>query len=346
MYPTIQSVVNVGDHKQLAPTVMTRGREHLNPYAEQIYLAQFGRYAALGFPMVKLGSQLRATEGLMWFSNERCYFGELVDGEGTALDHPSRQLSRRIRRFHQKAFNHESHWLFLNVKNSVNGYEGKSSNNRDFALVTLNYIRRLYQYFTDMDEMRPSQICIITPYNAKIKLYTMMIRELSQLPQWEPLSLEKIHISSIDGVQGQEYDLVIGDLVKAGAEGDVGFVRELTRLNVLNSRMKKVSSILKCLPPWRSKLIIVKAMLIVADSDLLSKKKKEKQKMYENLQALFDGARQRAMVSINPATNTMKELREARFPRRKMTPGAAVSSTSAIHLSAVDINITSRLAKP
>ena len=173
-----------------------------------------------------------------------------------------------------------------------------------------------------------------------------MIQELSQLPEWKPLSLEEIHISSIDGVQGQEYDLIIGDLVKAGEEGDVGFVRELTRLNVLCSRMKKVSSILKCLPPWRSKLIIVKAMLIVADSDLLSKKKKEKQKMYENLQALFDGARQRAMVSINPATNTMKELREARFPRRKMTPGAAVSSTSAIHLSAVDINITSRLAKP
>ena len=59
--------------------------------------------------------QHRGTEGLMWLSNEIYYSGELQDGAGTELDHPSRLLSRALKAFHRLQFNVDEHFLFINI---------------------------------------------------------------------------------------------------------------------------------------------------------------------------------------------------------------------------------------
>ena len=235
MYDHIEAIIHVGDHSQLRPTVQTLGHEDANPLAQQIYISQFERFSILKYHAVVLSMQHRATEPLMWFSSENCYFNDLENAPNTKLDHPSRKLSRQIQQFHKQQFGIENHWLLLNVKNSTLGLDGTSSYNQDFVLATLNYIRQFYQHFTDNQEM-----CIITPYAAQVKMYSKTIRALSRLSEWRPLRLDKIHLSTVDGVQGQEYDVVFVDLVKAGMDADIGFVRNLNRLNVSASRSKLV----------------------------------------------------------------------------------------------------------
>ena len=60
--------------------------------------------------------QHRATEGLMWYSSENCYFNELENGPNTTLDHPSRKLSRQIRKFTPRL---ENIRILLTVTTSV-----------------------------------------------------------------------------------------------------------------------------------------------------------------------------------------------------------------------------------
>ena len=130
--------------------------------------SQFERCANLKLHAVQLAMQHRATQGLMWFSSENCYFSELQDGPNTALEHESRELSREFWKFHQWQFHVETHWLIMNVKNSTIGLDGTSFHNKDFVKAILNYIYQLYQFFTDMNLMAPSESCIITPYAARI----------------------------------------------------------------------------------------------------------------------------------------------------------------------------------
>ena len=100
-------------------------------------------------------------------------------------------------------------------------------------------IKSLFQHFSDL---KASQICLITPYSGQIKLYHNLTRHLMTLPQWRRLRLDEIRLSTVDGVQGQECDIIIGDLVREGIHGDIGFIRDPNRLNALFSRAKMVSA--------------------------------------------------------------------------------------------------------
>ena len=88
----------------------------------------------------------------------------------------------------------------------------------------------------DQEFTEPQKICIITPYSAQIRAYIDAIRALTRLPEWQVLNLMNIKLSTVDAVQGQEIDIVIADIVKAGRGASTGFVRTLNRLNVLFSR--------------------------------------------------------------------------------------------------------------
>ena len=48
----------------------------------------------------------------------------------------------------------------------------------------------------------------------------------------------RIAVNTVDGFQGQERDIVIISLVRANDEGQIGFLRDLRRMNVAITRAR------------------------------------------------------------------------------------------------------------
>ncbi|KAF9224765.1 P-loop containing nucleoside triphosphate hydrolase protein [Gyrodon lividus] len=76
----------------------------------------------------------------------------------------------------------------------------------------------------------PSQIAIITPYQAQVTLLTSLLR-----PEYGP----ELEIGTVDGMQGREKDAVIISLVRSNDKREVGFLKEKRRLNVAMTRAKR-----------------------------------------------------------------------------------------------------------
>jgi superfamily I DNA and/or RNA helicase len=77
-------------------------------------------------------------------------------------------------------------------------------------------------------------VAVITPYNAQI---VELIAELTpDSTYWRALSLE---VSTIDGFQGRDRDIVLYSTVRSNAAGRLGFLRDRRRLNVALSRARE-----------------------------------------------------------------------------------------------------------
>ncbi|KAI6107754.1 AAA domain-containing protein [Pisolithus croceorrhizus] len=76
----------------------------------------------------------------------------------------------------------------------------------------------------------PSQIAIITPYQAQVTLLTSLLR---------PICGPELEIGTVDGMQGREKDAVIISLVRSNEKREVGFLKEKRRLNVATTRAKR-----------------------------------------------------------------------------------------------------------
>ncbi|KIO11179.1 hypothetical protein M404DRAFT_128024 [Pisolithus tinctorius Marx 270] len=78
--------------------------------------------------------------------------------------------------------------------------------------------------------LHPSQIAIITPYQAQVTLLTSLLR---------PIYGPGLEIGTVDGMQGREKDAVIISLVRSNEKREVGFLKEKRRLNVAMTRAKR-----------------------------------------------------------------------------------------------------------
>lgn len=70
-------------------------------------------------------------------------------------------------------------------------------------------------------------IAVLTPYSRQAEL---LKSRLSQFPNAE--------VSSIDGFQGREADIVIFVTVRCNAHQDIGFLKDLRRMNVALTRAR------------------------------------------------------------------------------------------------------------
>ncbi|KAF6751163.1 P-loop containing nucleoside triphosphate hydrolase protein [Ephemerocybe angulata] len=76
----------------------------------------------------------------------------------------------------------------------------------------------------------PSQIAIITPYQAQVTLLTSLLR-----PVYGP-SLE---IGTVDGMQGREKEAIVISMVRSNDTREVGFLKEKRRMNVAMTRARR-----------------------------------------------------------------------------------------------------------
>ena len=99
-------------------------------------------------------------------------------------------------------------------------------------------IATLQRYFEKIGKERLLEeivdVGIISPYKGQVAL---LRRLLKQDKYWKPFR-RCITVNTVDGFQGQERDVIVISLVRSNEQGDIGFLRDLRRMNVAITRAR------------------------------------------------------------------------------------------------------------
>ena len=75
---------------------------------------------------------------------------------------------------------------------------------------------------------------IISPYRAQVQYLRQQIRK----KEWIKPFRTRISVNTVDGFQGQERDIIVISLVRSNDDGQIGFLRDLRRMNVAITRAR------------------------------------------------------------------------------------------------------------
>ena len=118
---------------------------------------------------------------------------------------------------------------------SEGGGGGGSISNEHEARLT---ILALQAYFELIGKQRildeRLDVGIISPYRAQVQLLRQLLKKNEALKPFRQL----ISVNTVDGFQGQERDIIVISLVRSNDEGQIGFLRDLRRMNVAITRAR------------------------------------------------------------------------------------------------------------
>ena len=113
--------------------------------------------------------------------------------------------------------------------------EGTSLLNKAEAELTL---LALQQYFEKIGKTRilndRLDVGVISPYRAQVQYLRKLLKKREYFKPFRHL----ITINTVDGFQGQERDIILISLVRSNDEGQIGFLRDLRRMNVAITRAR------------------------------------------------------------------------------------------------------------
>jgi superfamily I DNA and/or RNA helicase len=107
--------------------------------------------------------------------------------------------------------------------------------NRAEAELTL---MALQHYFEKIGKQRildeRIDVGIISPYRAQVQYLRSQLKKKEYFKPFRSL----ISVNTVDGFQGQERDVILISLVRSNDEGQIGFLRDLRRMNVAMTRAR------------------------------------------------------------------------------------------------------------
>ena len=96
----------------------------------------------------------------------------------------------------------------------------------------------LEQYFQKIGKQRildeRLNVGVISPYRAQVQYLRRLFKKKEFFKPYRSL----ISVNTVDGFQGQERDIILISLVRANDEGQIGFLRDLRRMNVAITRAR------------------------------------------------------------------------------------------------------------
>ena len=198
-----------GDHKQLPPTIISDRADDLQKtlFEELIKLYPFKSQL--------LNVQYRMNSLLMKFPNREFYDGGLKSDESVD-DITINDI--------MDSTSHEDALLFVDTSDIKNNSEkhlkdSKSIVNELEAEISLKVLRHYLDAGLNSDD-----IGIISPYADQVKLIQDMC---------------DVEVKTVDGFQGREKEVIIISTVRSNNDGNIGFLRDLRRLNVAITRAKR-----------------------------------------------------------------------------------------------------------
>ncbi len=217
--------VLIGDHKQLPPTVLNEEAAEkglLKSLFERLYELQGKEFWSL------LQVQYRMNDKIMKFSSEQFYNGRLKS-DSRVKDHTLKDLDvypEESDCFKDKALNPDYPVVFLDTsrmeakERSLSG--SYSYDNPVEAEIVMDIVDNALRM-----GLAPSQIAVITPYKDQVNML------------YSKNKIENLEINTVDGFQGREKEMVINSFVRSNPNQNIGFLRDLRRLNVTLTRAKR-----------------------------------------------------------------------------------------------------------
>lgn len=212
-------VVMGGDHQQLPPTVksLEAARDGLADTLMQKVVELWPQCVSL------LTMQYRMNEDIMGFSSRWFYDGRLQAAPEVAHRQVS-PLDTPLMWLDTSALDHAEHES-----------RGSSRSNADEARLVIHTLRDYIEMLSPQKvESERLDFGIITPYRGQARL----LRRLLKMQHYFRRLRRHITVGTVDGFQGQERDVIVISLVRANAEGQIGFLRDLRRMNVAITRAR------------------------------------------------------------------------------------------------------------
>lgn len=99
-------------------------------------------------------------------------------------------------------------------------------------------LKSLEQYFTKIGKQRildeKIDVGVISPYRAQVQYLRRLIKKGEFFKPYRHL----ITVNTVDGFQGQERDVILISMVRANDNGEIGFLKDLRRMNVAITRAR------------------------------------------------------------------------------------------------------------
>lgn len=221
-------LILVGDHHQLPPTTLSRKQNASIGIGLETSL--FVRLWQNGIRCRMLNVQYRMHPDIAKFPANHFYFKRLHNGMsancrplpyGSSVYIEGRMLRSRVVFFNVAYGQEESDKSSFDSVDRVRSFFNRAES--DFVLELLdNFVRK--QGFP------LSIIGVISPYAGQVKL----LNASSQTSK----NLGGVDISTVDGFQGREKDVIILSAVRSNDRQEVGFLRDWRRLNVAITRAR------------------------------------------------------------------------------------------------------------
>ncbi|KAL3582367.1 hypothetical protein D5086_016699 [Populus alba] len=217
LLPGIRHAILIGDECQLPAMVVSNVCDKAG-FGRSL----FERLGSLGHSKHLLDMQYRMHPSISCFPNSKFYFNKILDAPNV------------------RARSYEKHYLpgpmfgpytFINV---IGGREelddvGHSRKNMVEVAIVLKLLRSLYKAWSG----QKVRVGVISPYTAQVGAIQEKLGE-----KYENIDGFSVKVSSIDGFQGGEEDIVIISTVRSNTGGRIGFMSDSRRINVALTRAR------------------------------------------------------------------------------------------------------------
>ena len=173
-------------------------------------------------PQIKYRSVLDYDHPITWIDTSNEENQITIEGEDAPEDSASNSAS---------SSNQNSD---LNFKEQFVGESFGRINKAEAELTLLT----LAEYYTKIGKQRvlndSIDVGIISPYRAQVQYLKKLIKKYEFFKPYRRL----ISVNTVDGFQGQERDVILISLVRSNDEGQIGFLKDLRRMNVAMTRAR------------------------------------------------------------------------------------------------------------
>ena len=234
----VSRVILAGDHCQLPPTVKSIAA--LKAGLSKTLMERIVEMHPEAVTLLKI--QYRMNDDIMRFSSNYFYGGQVESAPEVKyrsildLDIPIEWISP----------NYLDHLDNLDRLDNLDNLEkpdyheqfvGESFGriNKSEAELTLDTLQHYFQRIGNqrlLDER--IDVGIISPYRAQVQYLRRLLMKKEYFKPFRRL----ISINTVDGFQGQERDVIVISMVRSNDEGQIGFLRDLRRMNVAITRAR------------------------------------------------------------------------------------------------------------